>query len=51
MKAIGSVIPNSYRSEKYYLTEIGFHTISLKACFHVPAANADKYLQPNWKNK
>ena len=47
MKPIYSVIPNSHRSTKYYPVEIGFHPTSLIACFHVPAANADKYLQLN----
>lgn len=47
IKAIGSLTPNSYRSEKYYLVEIGFHPISLMTSFHVPEANVDKYLQPN----
>lgn len=51
IKPIGSLIPHSYRHEKYFLAEIEFHPISLMTCFHVPAANVDKYLQPNWNNK
>lgn len=51
MKSIGAAIPKSDRSQKYYLVAIGFHPISLIACFHVPAANADKYLHPNSNNK
>lgn len=31
--------------EKYYLVEIGFPPISLMVCFHILAANVDKYLQ------
>lgn len=47
MKSIGSAVLNNHRSEKSYLLEIGFPPISLMVCFHIPAANVDKYLQPN----